>query len=36
MEQTTLETDGEHAVLEGQADGEWLESDAVIALEEWT
>ena len=35
MEQTRLTIEGDHAVLSGRHDAEWLESDAVVTLEDW-
>jgi hypothetical protein len=35
MTQTMITIEGDNAVLQGEADTEWLECDAVASLEDW-
>lgn len=36
MSESKLTIDGDNAVLEGEDDGEWLKSDAIVSLESWS
>lgn len=36
MQRTEITIEGDLAVLQGERDHEWLESDAVAHLDDWT